>query len=75
VCHSKLQPGCPRGVPTMTDVMADGLCKRHSDIRRFMKTEELYTKDEAVRLPIQAVFIGVYANSSGALGCSLGVCF
>jgi hypothetical protein len=35
-----------------------------------MKTEELYTKDEAVRLQIQAVFIGFYAHSMG-LGCSL----
>ena len=54
--NSKLQPGCPRGVLTMTDVMADRLCKRERDVRRIMKTEELYTKDETVGPPIQAVF-------------------
>jgi hypothetical protein len=31
---------------------------------------EFYTKDEAARLPIQAIFIGFYANKAG-LGCSL----
>jgi len=56
VYNSKLQPGCPRGVLTMTDVMADRLCKRERDVRRIMKTEELYTKDETVGPPIQAVF-------------------
>jgi hypothetical protein len=35
-----------------------------------MKKRELFTKEEVVRLPIQAVFIGVYANSVG-LSCSL----
>jgi len=74
VYNSKLQPGWPRGAPTMTDVMADGQCKRQRGVRKIMKTEELYTKHEAVGLPIQAVFIGVYANSIG-LGCSLWVCF
>ena len=30
-----------------------------------MKTGEIYSKDEVIRLPIQAVFIGVYADSVG----------
>jgi len=70
------------GVPNTRDIFAyldlekniSFSATSESDIRRLMKTGELCAKDEAVRLPIQAVFIGVHENGVG-LGCSLRIYF
>ena len=60
----------PPSAPITTDIIV--MCHASDRVISVgsLKTGEFYTKDEVVRLPIQVVFIGVYANSVG-LGCSL----